>query len=274
MILEIKNLTVEFLKSGGRREVFAAVNSLDLGVSEGSFTALVGESGSGKSVTALSICRLLKPYRMSGVIRFAAEQGKITDLFSCSERELSGIRGRKIGCVFQDPASSLNPLMKIGGQLDETYRAHFCSSPKETRERSLAGLEAAKIKDPERVYRSYPHELSGGMKQRAMIAMALTPGPRFLIADEPTTALDGVTESEILQLLVNLKNEKSLTVLFITHNLPLAAAHADRIHVMQKGRLVETMKKEAEGFLPREVYSKRLFKAGFYGVNPKSFIEV
>ncbi len=274
MILEIENLSVEFLKSGPGREAFRAVDRLSLSVPEGSFTALVGESGSGKTVTALSICRLMRPHRLSGAIRFAYEGGAPLELLSCPEEALLKVRGARIGYVFQDPASSFNPLMKVGEQLDETRLAHFGGSSADARRRSLALLERVRIQDPERVYRSFPHELSGGMKQRAMIAMALIAEPRLLVADEPTTALDAATEHEVMELLVNLRKEASLTILFITHNLPLAAERADCIYVMQRGRLVEKMKKQARGFEPVDIYSRRLFNAGSYGSSPKSFIEI
>lgn len=274
MILEIKDLTVEFLTAGRDPRPFAAVDHLNLSVPEGSFTAWVGESGSGKSVTALSLCKLIKTYRTSGQILFSTKEGVVHDLLSCSESELLKIRGKEISYIFQDPASSLNPLMKVSEQLEEACLAHFQVSSEEAARRSLSALNDVKIKDVERVYRSYPHELSGGMKQRVMIAMALITEPRLLVADEPTTALDVMTEFEIMRLLVNLKKEKSLTVIFITHNLPLAMIHADSIGVMRKGRLIEMMKKEGGCFAPKEIYSKRLFSAGSFGVQPKTLIEI
>lgn len=273
-VLEIKDLNVSFLSHDGEPRVVPAVCGLSLDVPRDSFTSLVGQSGSGKSVTALSVCRLIRPYRLSGTVRFYGESASSVDLLSASERDLLEVRGKQIAYVFQDPASSFNPLMTIGEQLDETYRVHYRSTAKEARDRSMDLLEAVRLKECGRVYKSYPHELSGGMKQRAMIAMAIVSGPRLLIADEPTTALDAATESEILRLFTGLRKERSLTILFITHNLALAAEHSDRIHVLQKGRLVESMIRGDGGFRPRETYTQRLFKASFYGIQPKTLIEV
>jgi ABC-type dipeptide/oligopeptide/nickel transport system ATPase component len=273
-MLEIKNLNIEFHRSGDPGEAFSAVDGLNLRVSAGSFTALVGESGSGKSVTALSVCRLIKPSRTSGSILFASRDKETKDLLLCPESELLKVRGAEIGYIFQDPGSSLNPLMKIGEQLHETCTAHLGLTGSEAEKRSLAFLASVKIQDVSRVFGGYPHELSGGMKQRVMIAMALIAEPRLLIADEPTTALDGLTEYEVMGLLAGLKKERSLTIFFITHNLPLATQYADVIHVMRKGRLVETMTPGPKGFSPTEAYTRRLFNAGLYNGEPKSILEL
>ncbi|MBI4352783.1 MAG: ABC transporter ATP-binding protein [Candidatus Omnitrophica bacterium] len=273
-ILEIKNLRVSFKAkpdAGGKR--FYAVDGVSLDLEEGSFTALVGESGSGKSVTALSVCRLLFPESLSGRVYFHSDGGK-TDLLTLPEAELLRFRGREIAYVFQDPASSLNPVFRIGEQLEETYLAHFPAAKSEARDKAFHWLRAVKIKDPERVYRSFPHELSGGMKQRAMIAMALLSNPRVLIADEPTTALDAVTEQDVLRLLVHFQKEKRLAVLFITHDLPLVSSFAETLYVMEKGRIVEGLRKERGSFRPAEAYTQRLFRAQLLSSQPKETMEI
>ena len=263
-ILEIKDLTVRF--SSPRGEVLAA-ERVNLCVARGSFTALVGESGSGKTVTALSICRLVKPSIVSGEIFHADSK----NLLLLNENELRKVRGREISYIFQDPASSLNPVMTVGEQVAEAFRAHFRSTPRQAQKKVLEFFDKVKLKDPSRVYDSFPHELSGGMKQRVMIAMALISGPSVLVADEPTTALDPETESGILELLEALRRERGLAVLFITQNLPLAARFADAIYVMRRGRVVERLEK---GTAPREEYTQKLFSASLVGVPRKSFIKI
>ena len=275
IILEIKILSVEFLNTGTQiHETFRAVDKVNLVVREGVITSLVGESGSGKSVTALSICGLLKPYRRDGEIYFYPREGPRINLLSASEKEILNIRGKEISYIFQDPASSLNPVMRVGDQVREAYLAHFESSSGMGEKRAKEMLEAAKIKDVNRVYHSFPHELSGGMKQRAMIAMALISGPRLLIADEPTTALDVMTEAEIMELLGTIQKERRLAVLFITHNLSLAAAFSKSIYVMEKGRVAEHLERGESGFSPAQAYTKKLFSAHFHHTTPKSLIGV
>ena len=190
------------------------------------------------------------------------------------ENELRQIRGKDIGYVFQDPVSSLNPVISIGDQISEAFLAHFSASRAEAAKRAKDFLAAVKIKDVDRVFHSFPHELSGGMNQRAMIAMVLIGNPKLLIADEPTTALDVSVEAEILRLLLEVQKEKTLSLLFITHNLGLAAAHAETIFVMQKGCVVEHLKKQNGRFELKENYTKKLFHAGLYASQPKSFINV
>lgn len=252
-ILEIKDLSIAFRdpESGARVE---AVKGINLSVERGSFTSLVGESGSGKSVTALSVCGLLQNADVVGQVLYSVG-GKRTVLSDLKEKEYLAIRGKEIAYVFQDPASSLNPVMRAGDQLREV-----CGDGARARE----ALSAAWVKDTERVYRSFPHELSGGLKQRVMIAMALASGPKLLIADEPTTALDVTTQGQILELLVSLQRTTNLTILFITHNLRLAAAHGNKIYVMEKGRLVDR----------KSPYAQKLFRASLLGVKPKTLIEV
>ena len=274
-ILEIKNLSVSFLNPDiGHEGLVRAVDGIDLRISRHSFTALVGESGSGKSVTALSITRLVRAHQVSGTIEYRWENGKTLDLLKASETELLKVRGGEVAYIFQDPASSLNPVLRIGEQLTECCRTHFDVTAGQAKTEALDHLMAAKLKDPERVYRSFPHELSGGMKQRVMIAMALISRPKILIADEPTTALDVTMGWEIMALLNDLRRQKKLTILFITHNLALAASHADEIYVMQKGRVIERMVKGLSGFEAKEAYTKRLFNAQISGLEPKTLIGV
>ena len=269
-LLEIRDLVVSFKKDG---ENIVAADKVNLSIEAGSFTAIVGESGSGKSVTALSVCRLIRGGEVSGAILWHGD-GKEKDLMKLSGEELHKIRGKDISYIFQDPGSSLNPVIKVGEQVSEAYAAHFGASSREAFARTKEYLAAVKIKDIERVCASFPHELSGGMNQRVMIAMALIGAPKLLIADEPTTSLDVTVESDILKLLISVQKEKALSLLFITHDLALAAAYAETIYVMQKGCVVEHLKKRNGRFEPKEVYTKKLFTAGLLGLKPKSFIEV
>lgn len=252
-ILEIKDLSIAFRDpESGKR--FEAVKGISFSIERGSFTSLVGESGSGKSVTALSVCGLLRSADITGKIIYSVG-GQRKILSELKEKDYLTVRGKEIAYIFQDPASSLNPVMRAGDQLREV-----CGDSARARE----ALAAARIKDVERVYRSFPHELSGGLKQRVMIAMALASGPKLLIADEPTTALDVTTQGQILELLVSLQKTAKLTILFITHDLSLAAAYGNTIYVMEKGRLVDR----------KSPYAEKLFRASLFGIKPKTPIEV
>ncbi|MBI3252896.1 MAG: ABC transporter ATP-binding protein [Candidatus Omnitrophica bacterium] len=263
MTLRINHLKIAF---ENKRPV---VEDLSLAVEERSFTALVGESGSGKTVTALSVCRLIRPAVLTGEILFSGK-----NLLSLDEKELLRVRGGGISHIFQDPFSSLNPVLPAGRQIEEAFRIHHPRAPKsEARNEALAALGDAAIPDPERVCRSFPHELSGGLCQRAMIAMALVSRPKVLIADEPTTALDTATQDQIMRLLARLSAERNLAVFFITHDLGLARDWAEVIYVLEKGRLVERLTKE-EKFTPREPYTKKLFRAELIDQKPKTFIEI
>ncbi|MBI3315728.1 MAG: ABC transporter ATP-binding protein [Candidatus Omnitrophica bacterium] len=250
------------------------MKDLSLSLKRGSFTSLVGESGSGKTVTALSVCGLLQPEKLSGRAIYQGDNGGETDLFLLGEPELRSVRGREIAYIFQNPASSFNPVMKVGSQVAEAYQAHFSCSKAQALEKAAEALEAAKLTDFPRVMRSYPHELSGGMKQRAMIAMALVSRPKLLIADEPTTALDASTEREIMDLLKGLNADRGLTVFFITHDLGLASRYSEEITVLKEGRLQEKMTKGPSGYEPRGDYAKKLFRAQILDLPPKSFIGI
>ena len=268
-LVEIENLKVSFLDPRHPSKKIEAVKGVSLALGEGSFTSLVGESGSGKTVTGLSLARLARPDEESGKIIWRG-----ADIFRLSERELLDVRGKEISYVFQDPASSFNPVLRVGAQVAEAYRAHFRADARAAAGRALEFLSAVGLKDVRRVYRSYPHQLSGGMRQRAMIAMALISEPKLLVADEPTTALDADVGSEILNLTLKIKNERRLTVLFITHDMAHASLFSDVIYVMKDGTVAERLEKGGGGFSPQGDYTKRLFSASFWNVPVKSILEI
>ncbi|HKX08192.1 MAG TPA: ABC transporter ATP-binding protein [Stellaceae bacterium] len=233
-LLSVGNLRVVFGSEGGE---LPAVDDVGFEVAEGEVLGIVGESGSGKSVTALSIMGLLPkpPARVaSGSIKF---QG--AELLELSEREMQCVRGPVIGMVFQEPMTSLNPVFPIGDQLMETVRVHERVGKVAQRERAIAMLTKVGIAEPARRLRDYPHQLSGGMRQRVMIAMALACNPKLLIADEPTTALDVTIQQQILELLLDLREELGMGIIIITHNMGVVAEMADRVIVMYAGRIVE-----------------------------------
>ena len=234
LLLNISNLNVSFQNDAG---IVNPVRGVDLQVNQGETVALVGESGCGKSVTALSVLQLLPtpPARFeSGSIQFSGK-----DLLKSSEPEMQSLRGNDIGMVFQEPMTSLNPILTIGDQIAETILLHNDISQKETRDRVLGILDKVAIPSPEQRIDQYPHELSGGMKQRVMIAMAISCNPKLLIADEPTTALDVTIQSQILELLESLQEETGMAILLITHNLGIVAEYASRVAVMYAGKIVE-----------------------------------
>ncbi len=221
-----------------KRGTAQAVRGVDLGVSCGETLAIVGESGSGKSLTALSILGLLPrgvARVVSGEIRFDG-----MDLALADETELDKVRGARIGMIFQEPLSALNPVMRIGAQLIEALRSHAAVDHAEAKRRALQALVDVRIADPARRLRQYPHELSGGMRQRVMIAMALIAEPALLIADEPTTALDVTIQAQILDLLQMLQARRGLAMILITHDLGIVASVADRVAVMYAGEIVES----------------------------------
>jgi len=233
--LLVKNLKVSFATPV---KELVAVRGISYQLNQGETLALVGESGCGKTVSALSILRLIEepPGKiMSGEILF---NGK--DLLKLTKRELQVHRGKDIAMVFQDPMTSMNPVLTIGEQIIETLLRHTSLSRKEARERSLKLLEQVEIASPKEKLDQYPHQLSGGMRQRAMIAMALSCSPRILIADEPTTALDVLIQAQILDLLKKIKNETQMSILLITHDLGVVAEIAKRVMVMYAGEIVES----------------------------------
>ncbi|MCG0286846.1 ABC transporter ATP-binding protein [Streptomyces sp. PSAA01] len=234
-LLEINGLSVDFRLE---TSVVHAVQDVSLHVRAGETLAIVGESGSGKTATALSVPRLNPSppcVYAGGEILFDGR-----DLLTLSEKELGRIRGRDIAMVFQDPMTCLDPLQRVGAQVAEVLRHHTGLSRAEARDAALAALEEVGIPDPALRYRQYPHELSGGLRQRVMIATALVGRPRLLIADEPTTALDVTVQSQILDLLVTLQAKHGMAVVLITHDLAVVAETADRVVVMNRGKVVET----------------------------------
>ena len=268
-ILSIRDLTVSLPVNGQLRSL---VNGISLDVPQGGWVCLVGESGCGKTLTALSLCRLLNGAEYSGSVFWRGEE-KERDLMALPDRAIHAVRGAGISYVFQDPHSSLNPVLRIGEQMTETYLSHFkASGAAEAEKASLASLAEARLPEVRRVFASYPHELSGGMKQRVMIALALLTGPKLLVADEPTTSLDVTIERGIFELLRGIRHEWEISCLLITHNLPLASEIADRIYVMKDGRILERMDKTPGGFEPKEDHTRALFRAGLKGVAPKTEI--
>ncbi|RZF09797.1 ATP-binding cassette domain-containing protein [Streptomyces albidoflavus] len=255
-LLEIDRLSVDFRLESS---VVHAVQDVSLHVHAGETLAVVGESGSGKSATALSVLRLNPSppcVYTGGQIRFDGR-----DLLTLSEKELGRVRGRDIAMVFQDPMTCLDPLQRVGTQVAEVLRLHTGQSRAEARAAALAALDEVGIPDPEVRYRQYPHELSGGLRQRVMIATALVTRPRVVIADEPTTALDVTVQRQILDLLVSLQDKHDMAVVLITHDLAVVAETADRVAVMNKGRVVETGDVLDVFDRPADAYTRRLLAA-------------
>ncbi|MEW1668996.1 ATP-binding cassette domain-containing protein [Streptomyces albidoflavus] len=255
-LLEIDHLSVDFRLESS---VVHAVQDVSLHVHAGETLAVVGESGSGKSATALSVLRLNPSppcVYTGGQIRFDGR-----DLLTLSEKELGRVRGRDIAMVFQDPMTCLDPLQRVGTQVAEVLRLHTGHSRAEARKAALAALDEVGIPDPEVRYRQYPHELSGGLRQRVMIATALVTRPRVVIADEPTTALDVTVQRQILDLLVSLQDKHDMAVVLITHDLAVVAETADRVAVMNKGRVVETGDVLDVFDRPADAYTRRLLAA-------------
>jgi len=252
---------VSLLRVEGLRTAFSStvvVDGLSFSVEAGETVAIVGESGSGKSVTAMSIMRLLQtpPARLEGRVLF-----KGRDLLSLPEAEMRQVRGAQISMVFQEPMSSLNPVMTVGAQIAEAVRLHQQASPAQARQRALDMLTLVGIPAPERRMREYPHKLSGGMRQRVMIGMALACDPALLIADEPTTALDVTIQAQILDLIRSLKARLGSAVILITHDLGVVAELADRVIVMYAGRKVEEAGVREIFANPRHPYTRRLLAA-------------
>ena len=247
-LLEIRNLTVEF-------GPFAAVQGVDLTLARGELLGIVGESGSGKSVSMLAVMGLVDaPGRVTAdVLRFDGH-----DLLTLSPRERRAIVGRDIAMIFQDPVGSLNPSYTVGYQIVETLRVHQAARRSALRERALELLKLVEIPDPESRLDAYPHQLSGGMSQRVMIAMALACAPKLLIADEPTTALDVTIQAQVLDLLVALQRQHDMALILITHDLALLAEHAKRIAVMYASEVVEVQSVPALFERPHHPYTEAL----------------
>jgi peptide/nickel transport system ATP-binding protein len=254
VVLAVADLAVTFRTPAGP---LRAVHGVSFGLGEGETLAIVGESGCGKSVTALSLLRLLPspPAEVTGVVRFEGE-----DLMTMPEEGMREVRGRRIAMVFQDPMSSLNPVRTIGVQMEEVLRVHLGMSRRAARRRSADLLGSVGIPAPDRQLDSYPHQLSGGMRQRVMIAMALSCEPRVLVADEPTTALDVSIQAQILELLRTVTAEHGTSMILISHDLSVVAGLADRVAVMYAGHLMETGPTAAVFAHPRHPYAKGLLE--------------
>jgi peptide/nickel transport system ATP-binding protein len=233
-LLEIKGLKTHFHLSHG---TVKAVDGVDFSVAEGETLAIVGESGCGKSVTAFSIMRLVAPPGeiISGEVLFRGN-----DLLQLTEDEMRVIRGNQISMVFQEPMTSLNPVFRVGEQISEGIRLHLGLSVEDARKETVRMLGLVGIPSPAARYGDYPHQMSGGMRQRIMIAMALSCGPQLLIADEPTTALDVTIQAQILELMDNLKSERNMGMILITHDLGVVAERASRTNIMYAGKIVES----------------------------------
>lgn len=231
-LLEVENLWVRFPT---RQGIFDAVRGVSFAL-ERERLGIVGESGSGKSMTGRAILRLI---RKPGIVESDAIRLEGRNLLELSEPEMRKVRGQKISMVMQDPKFSLNPVMTIGDQIMEAYLLHNNTSKAQARAKAIAMLEAVSIRDPERVIRAYPHEMSGGMGQRIMIAMMLIPDPQILIADEPTSALDVSVQRQVLDIMDGLVKERGMGLIFISHDLNLVSEFCDRVLIMYAGRIVE-----------------------------------
>lgn len=252
-LLHVENLNIEFFDHKLPETV---VFDFDLDMTAGEIVGLVGESGSGKSMSAMAVAGLLSRHDMKkrGIIEF---DGK--DMLSCKRSELRAIQGNTLSVIFQEPMTSLNPLKRIGWQVEETMRIHKTEmSATQRKQRALEVMEQVELKEPERVYDLYPHQLSGGMRQRVMIAAAMAITPKLLIADEPTTALDVTIQMEIVQLLKEIRKKHNTSILFISHDLSLVSTLCDRVLVMQQGRVVENGSANDIFNNPKEEYTKKL----------------
>ncbi len=253
-LLDVAELTVRFATRHG---VVNAVNSVSFTMDRGETVALVGESGSGKSVTSLAISGLLaKGAQVSGTAHFSGR-----DVLSAAGRDLEKLRGRHIAMIFQDPQSSLNPVLRIDEQIGETIRAHEKVSSADVRARTLALLHQVGIPRPTEVMRAYPHQLSGGMRQRVMIAIAMALTPELLIADEPTTALDATIQAQILELLLAMTADRGTAMLLITHDMGVVARSSGRVAVMYAGYIVETSTTRDLFARPRHPYTDGLLRS-------------
>ncbi len=252
-LLEVHNLRTEFNSEGG---IVKAVDGVSYDLQEGETLGLVGESGCGKSVSALSLLRLIPnpPGRIVGGEVIFEDQ----DLMKLSERQMRSIRGNKIAMIFQEPMTSLNPVLTIGRQLTETVELHMGYSPEAAVRRSVELLEMVGIPDAKSRLSNYPHQFSGGMRQRVMIAIALSCSPRLLLADEATTALDVTIQAQILELIKNLSTELGTAVIIITHNLGVVARYADRVNVMYAGKIIERGTADEIYETPKHPYTRGL----------------
>nr|WP_208007615.1 ABC transporter ATP-binding protein [Labedella endophytica] len=257
-MLEIENLSVHLDGPDGRR----LVDDVSFDLADGQRLGVIGESGSGKSLTALAVLGLLgHPLSASGSIRLSLGDGDTVDTVSAPGRRLDGVRGRTVGAVFQEPLASLDPLMRIGAQLAWPLRRHRGFRADALRRAVLDALAEVQLPEPERIARSLIHEVSGGQRQRVAIALALAAEPRLLIADEPTTALDVTVQAGVLELLQAAVENRGMSLVFISHDLPVVAGIADRVVVMRGGRVVEIGDTRRILTAPREEYTRTLVGA-------------
>lgn len=251
-MLKIEHLSIQF---HDRKQPFTAVDDFNLQMDHGEIVGIVGESGSGKSMMSHAVMGLLK---RSGVTVSGRAEFEGTDLLGLSRKELRRYQGNELSIIFQEPMTSLNPTMRVGPQVEESLRLHTDLSSQARREKALEAMALAELPDPEGIYRRYPHELSGGMRQRVMIASALVLRPKLLIADEPTTALDVTIQAQILHTLREVNRREGTAILFISHDLGVVHSLCKRVVVMQKGRIVEAGTADEVFYHPREAYTKQL----------------
>jgi peptide/nickel transport system ATP-binding protein len=254
-LLDVSDLTVEFTT---RRGIVKAVQHVNISVAKGETLGIVGESGSGKSVTSYAVMRILD---RAGRIADGSVMFSGIDVKAASENEMRDLRGREISMIFQNPRAALNPIRKVGDQIEDVLRQHVQSAASDRGEKAIEALEQVKIARPRERYHAYPFELSGGMCQRVVIALALACNPQLLIADEPTTGLDVTTQKAVMDLIVELTKRRHMSTILITHDLGLAAAYCDRVVVMEKGRVVETAKSADIFARPEHAYTKKLMRA-------------
>lgn len=254
-MLQVDRLSIHF---ADREEVQEVVRGISFSVQDGEIVGIVGESGSGKTMTALTIAGLFKEHAVldAGTIRLDG-----IDLFKLTEREMRQVQGNRIGMIFQEPMTALNPTMKIGRQVEEALRLHTDMDKRARKEAVIRALEEVELEEPEKLLSKYPHELSGGMRQRVMIAAAMICRPSLLIADEPTTALDAATQESILKLLKKLNDKYGMSILFISHNLRVVKELCTRVLVMKDGEILEEGETDEVFRNPKTEYTKALIAA-------------
>lgn len=254
-LLDVSDLTVEFAT---RRGIVKAVQHVNIAVGKGETLGIVGESGSGKSVTSYAVMRILD---RAGRIAEGSVMFSGIDVKAATENQMRDLRGREISMIFQNPRAALNPIRKVGDQIEDVLRQHVQSTTNDRGEKAIEALEQVKIARPRERYHAYPFELSGGMCQRVVIALALACNPQLLIADEPTTGLDVTTQKAVMDLIVELTKSRGMSTILITHDLGLAAAYCDRVVVMEKGHVVETALSADIFANPEHAYTKKLMRA-------------
>src|SRR5216683_2567444 len=254
-LLDVEDLTVEFAT---RRGIVKAVQHVNISVAKGETLGIVGESGSGKSVTSYAVMRILD---RAGKIAEGSVMFSGIDVRRASEDAMRDLRGREISMIFQNPRAALNPIRKVGDQIEDVLRQHVQTTANDRGEKAIEALEQVKIARPRERYHAYPFELSGGMCQRVVIALALACRPQLLIADEPTTGLDVTTQKTVMDLIVELTRERGMATILITHDLGLAAVYCDRIVVMEKGHVVESAAAKSVFTAPSHPYTRKLMRA-------------